>query len=369
MSTKLKYIIIMKKTILLLFVVLCTSLSFAQNPKDVDFTILTDPAMEGNFYPSFAIWNSTQEDPTDIFYSFYLNAPKAGSIIRIKVEQTALNEETIIQEVAESKGEMVIDPIIKWKYDHLAQLNQSGAVTLTCILEIDGKEIDRINHVVKYRTINECIYGCLEDDEWIDLSAMFAMYVNEDYPQIDKILQEILADDRDRAFIDYQGDAEDFINQIFYVWQYFSLKGTRYSNVVNTSNVSETLGVQYVRFFDQVINNVQANCVDGSVMLASIYRKIGFDVDLIVLPAHCMLAIRYPGYLAIEGVGETDPEDGGMVIIETTLMGSNMDPSASLTEAMSIHTYPDVERIMEQEEAVVVNIEQARAIGFMPIRR
>ncbi|MFI3287268.1 MAG: hypothetical protein R3Y61_02190 [Rikenellaceae bacterium] len=364
----------MKKLKVLLISLICFSSSLTscgQAPLEVDFTILTDQTMEGNFYPSLAIWNSVQEDPSDLFYSFYLNAPKAGSVIRITIEETALNEKTVIQEVATEPGEMEIFPIIKWNYDKLSKLSQGGVVTMTCILEIDGKEIDRINNVVKYRPINECVFAMYDssEEEWVDLSEMFALYVNEDYPEIDVILKEILALDRDRQFLDYQGDAQDFLNQVVWVWEYFANKGTRYSNVVSTSNESELLGVQYVRFIDQALNNVQANCVDGSVLLASVYRKIGLDAYLVFVPGHCMLAIGYPGEMNMGEYGATYGEDGGVLLIETTLMGANTDHITSFNSAIELFTMAEFERRVYEEDYVVINVGAARQENIMPITR
>lgn len=369
------------KKISLFLVMLCMSLSFVTktaaqtipgtqlHPNAIQFQITVDPAMEGKFYPSLALWNSTQEDPSDLFYGFKLNAPHANAVIRITVEATSINEETIIQVVADKSGELEICPVIKWKYDQLTRLAQGGVVTLTCILNIDGKEIDRINYPVKYRPINECVYGVQDGDEWVDFRQMFALYVNEDYPVIDKILQEILAVDRNRSFLDYQGEAQDFTNQLIWIWEYFSNKGTRYSNVVNTSNVSETVGTQYVRFIDQTLNNAQANCVDGSAMLASIYRKIGLDTYLILVPGHCMLAIGYPGDLSIDSdLGSTGP-DGGVVLMETTLMGANANHVDSFRSAVKLFSYDELQRRVDEEDYLVVNIEDARAAGFMPIKR
>jgi hypothetical protein len=53
----------------------------------------------------------------------------------------------------------------------------------------------------------------------------------------------------------------------------------------------------------------QANCVDGSVLLASALRKIGIEVFLFVTPNHC-----YIGFF-------TDPRREHMVGLETTLLG------------------------------------------------
>ncbi len=342
----------------------------AYDVEEIDFSILVDEMFEGKFYPSLALWNSTQDDPSDLFYSFYLNAPEDGSVIRIIVEETNINEETIIQESASEAGAMEIAPIIKWKYDDFINMAQGGSATMTCILQIDGEEVDRINYVVKYRPVNECVYAMYDmaGEEWIDVSEMFAMYINEDYPAIDKILQEILSVDRERCFVDYQGSAQDFLNQLIWVWEYFSSRGTRYSNVVNTSNEAQYVGVQYVRFIDQVINNVQANCVDGTVMLASIYRKIGLNPYLVMAPGHAFLAIDYPGQIDVEGIGTTGP-DGGILTIETTLMGANTDHVTSFTSALGVYSYDEFNEQIESEDYTIIDVASARLSGIMPIKR
>ncbi len=366
----------MKKKLLLLIAVLAISFTprtFAQHPSDVDFTILMDESVEGQFYPSLAIWNSAQEDQSDLFFSFYLVAPKAGDVVRITVEGTSINDETVIQRVAEEKGEMYIhDCVIKWDYDKLAKIEQTSSVNLTCILEINGKEIDRRNQVVRCRPVNECVFGMILEDEWVSTDEMFALYVNEDYPQIDKILGEILAVNRERQFIDYQGDGIDVINQLYWVWEYFSEKGTRYSNVVSSSNSSDILGVQYVRFIDQVINNVQANCVDGSALLASIYRKIGFDVYLVSVPGHMYLAVYSPHPTSLndaEYYGEITSDRGGLILIETTLMGSVNSANDSFGQAIMMINVEQAEYKMENEDFALISIAEARAEGIVPISR
>ncbi len=358
----------LRNTIIALLLSLYPLSSCAQHPSDVEFKIAYDESFSELFYPSLAIWNAVQEDPSDLFYGFELNAPAAGDVIRITVEETKLNEKTIIQRTAEEPGLMYLyDIIIKWKYDVLNKLAQGGTQTMTCILEINGKEIDRINYVVKYRPVNECVYAIYdsESEEYMDASQMFALYVNEDFPQIDNILGEILSKHRDRQFVDYQGNFQDFINQVFWVWEHFSLKGTRYSNVVNTSNQSETVGMQYVRFIDQVINNVQANCVDGSALLASIFTKMGLDCYLVMLPGHMQLAVYCP--YAVEGY---TGEDGGLLFIETTLMGANASPQESFDAAIELVDLAKVEERWNNEEGFdLINIKEARSSGIMPIPR
>ena len=73
---------------------------------------------------------------------------------------------------------------------------------------------------------------------------------------------------------------------------------------------------QHVRLIDESITHSQANCVDGSVLLASILRKIGLYASLVLVPGHCFVAFSLDRELEeIRG-------------LETTLIGAqDIEPS------------------------------------------
>ena len=72
---------------------------------------------------------------------------------------------------------------------------------------------------------------------------------------------------------------------------------------------------QHVRLIDESINNGQANCVDGSVLLASLLRKIDIEPELVYVPGHCYMAFFL------------DAEKTQRVGLETTLIGGSADDS------------------------------------------
>ncbi len=172
---------------------------------------------------------------------------------------------------------------------------------------------------------------------------------------------------------------------MWWVWQYFSMRGTTYSNIPTTSSnvVESTDGTkiysQYVRFFDQCYNYKQANCVDGSCLLASIYRKIGLDVALVLVPEHCFLAVR-PQTDDVKG-----HEEENIIFLETTRMGNTRinndntqyDPKnegdnwALFQDAISTahDEIKDYVNKYETDGVKLVYIGNARAAGFKPIQR
>ncbi len=332
--------------------------AYAQHPDDVRFT-LGKYAFGSKIYPTIALWNANNRWANDIFFYFNLIPPRDGAVVRIKIEESPLNYETIIQETASKGGQWLsIDPLIKWKLDKFPEITQAINFTLTAVLEIDGVEIDRINEGVQCRPINEIVFGYYNSkNEWIDTRDLYASFVNEDYEGIDPILQEILAGGRDRNFVGYQQGVQKVYDQIYWIWEYLAKLGSRYSSIGTTSNVQSRVSVQTVRFIDQVLNNTQANCVDGSVMMASFFRKIGLNAYIVFTsePHHCMVGVGIPNGDGTESV----------MYIESTLIGYYDDPYTSYKAA----TQSAYKTITTTPSYKLVNIENARARGIVPIPR
>lgn len=60
----------------------------------------------------------------------------------------------------------------------------------------------------------------------------------------------------------------------------------RYSNITTEVATNGIVSSQHVRLIDKSLNNGQANCVDGSVLLASRLRKIDIEPVLVNVPGH-----------------------------------------------------------------------------------
>ena len=77
------------------------------------------------------------------------------------------------------------------------------------------------------------------------------------------------------SFTGYQSeDADEVLLQVFAVWNVLQRRGIKYSDISKTTPNSVVTS-QTVRFMDESLKSTQANCVDGSVLMASILEKIG----------------------------------------------------------------------------------------------
>src|ERR1043166_6711375 len=204
---------------------------------------------------------------------------------------------------------------------------------------------------------------------------------------LDKILQEALATKSVNAFLGYQrNDPAEVVRQVFAIWSALQKRGIQYSSTTTTPGGSEAVYSQFVRFLDQSITNTQANCVDGSVLFASILRKISIKPFLVTIPGH-----MYVGFYL-------SPDKADFVGLETTVIGApngadeerNDDPKAltslraqldekvrgekawrTFARAIQIGT-DDLEKNKGKFEGndanyQMIDLDEAREEGIMPI--
>jgi hypothetical protein len=280
---------------------------------DVNFNVAFDPAFENTLYPSLILSLSDYQAKTgeDLgFIKYTLNNPKENTDITIKLKGTDLNSESILlKNLPNLDEEYSFSPEISWNYNNLKNLSSPGNISFSFECSIGDKVVGSKNLSLSYRSANECVYGLIDEEgNYQDLKWMFAAYVNEDHPGIDPILKEVLEYNIVDSFHGYQGSSEDVIMQVFSLWYHLQEKGVKYSSITNTSNNSQRVFTQHVRFFDEVNQYNQANCVDGSVFLSSILKKIEIKPFLVLVPGH-----MYLGFFM-------DSEKTTPTLLETTMV-------------------------------------------------
>ena len=71
-----------------------------------------------------------------------------------------------------------------------------------------------------------------------DTGEFFAAYVNEEHPQIDKLLREALDTRLVNRFLGYQGDtsqSENVDKQVYALWNVLQKRNFKYSSTTNRS--------------------------------------------------------------------------------------------------------------------------------------
>lgn len=199
-----------------------------------------------------------------------------------------------------------------------------------------GDQVFQNSKRITIRPLNDVIYGGLdlaykeEDNDRNQIyEALFqremkgnlASYVNEKHPKIESIKKII----REEYNYIIEGLPPKTLLDAFYAWNYLKSQGITYNNDVNTGkeelrNISinktplkyYSVTSQRVRSIDQILSNKSANCLDGTLMLASVLQNFGYDCSIVLQPGHAYLL------LGIEKGGKNF-----RIPIETTRLGNN----------------------------------------------
>jgi hypothetical protein len=292
---------------------------------EVDTDLLTDEERE----KEEKVKAQTLGDP-DGWVFITLKAPSDNAKVKVTVRCDDVMEPSTFKGVLEKQGETYgVAPVIKWKYKELAKVRQAIPTNVVFTVKLGDEEEEEHVRVCTIHTINDCPYLHIEPIEGTDqatihnLAFMLAGYVNEDHPWIDHLLRDALATRIVENFTGYQEGTEDAVfKQVYSIWNVLQQRGITYSDISRVSTRIDTVPSQHVRFLDESIEMKQANCVDGSVLLASALRKIGIEVFLFVTPNHC-----YIGFF-------TDPRREHMVGLETTLLGKADKGTFEKTKAL-----------------------------------
>ncbi len=281
------------------------------DPKAVGFDVVYDADFDNVLYTSMllALANYSGEEAKPLF-SVSATAPKNNSVLRVVVDSTALNYVSITQETLPRKGvEYTFSPVIKWKFETLYKLRKQGSIDMTFTCFINDEEVDVKTIRLNYRSVNECLLSLIgKDGSYRDYRWLFTAYVNEDHPMIDNILSEILTQGIVTTFNGAKNE-KAVRNQVRAIWYYALSHGIAYSSITCTSNASPRANSQHIRFFDDVYQNRQANCVDACVFFSSIMRKVGLQPIIFVDPCHA-----YLGYY-------TDSKKKHIELLEATITG------------------------------------------------
>jgi len=262
------------------------------------------------------VQQQTLGDPDGWLYVL-IKSPKAGTRVRVAIECPEIMDTSSFKGVLDTEGATYgIAPKVRWKYKDLAKVRQPLPVNIIFKVTLDDNEADEDVKVCTLHTINDCPFLHIERDENADtatihnLGFLFASYVNEDHPWVDKILKQALESKTVENFVGYQANSEDeVLKQVYAVWNVLQQRGITYSDITKVSTRNDRVPSQHVRFLDESFEMKQANCVDGSVLVASVLRKIGIDTFLMITPNHC-----YIGFF-------TDAKREKMAGLETTMMG------------------------------------------------
>lgn len=286
-----------------------------------EFEVTNDLA--GNIFPSVIV--STASTGTKVIIPAtknWIGKPESGFGIRLKavsknckvhieLSETPFFSMSVSDFILPIKDmEYTIYPDVLWDYEALKKNNQAQPISFAISVQINKQKPVQKNVTYSVRAINDCLLAYKDENMNLhDTSIYFAAYVNEEHPQIDNLLREALNTKIVRRFVGTQLGADRVDNQVFALWNMLQKRNFKYCSISYSNLASNMVFCQRVRTIDDALETAQINCVDGTVLFASLLRAINIEPVMVRVPGH-MFVGYYP-----------DSKKDSIQYLETTMVG------------------------------------------------
>jgi len=251
-----------------------------------------------------------------------LRAGHAHERVSLTVEADGLALPARLDAVLDEPGRTyVLRPPLAWSPRQLRTLTVPRAVTLHFSLRRDDVETGERSLTVSLRPLSEALYFVRDGNDTVDLSWIFAAYVDERDRTVDQVLELAGESGIVDKFDGYtQASADAVYRQVWAVWQALAAHGIRYSAEDPGIARGPRVFSQRVRLLEQTWADRSANCIDGSVLIASVLQRIGLRSFLVLVPGHAFVSFA------------TDAGGHHAAYLETTLLGAPPPPLSALPQ-------------------------------------
>lgn len=268
----------------------------------------------------------------------------AGAPIQVlmQMDTPGLLRPTVIGQRLER--ESILRPRLAWDASALRQLHAPRAQVLTVSIRAEGMAPIKREFPIRVHPLDEALYFVREAQADVDLGWSFAAWVDPYHPVVDEILQ-MAGLDLD-AGVKAKGGREERLRLARELWVVLERRGLRYASESTGISQGPVMYSQRVRLLSSTWNDRVANCMDGSVLIASVLERLGVDTLIVLVPGHAFV-----GFYSAADKREAE-------FLETTLLGQK--------RAFNPASRDEDERVREQ---ALVGFEAARRAGRTAYRK
>lgn len=280
----------------------------------------------GDFYPSFALavanlpdsaFDATDEtnigDPNGIIGIVFTpdrNDARISVVITCASDPKLFSPATLDVTLPEAGEEYRITPAVLFNQAKLALIKQPITASILYTVTINGQRQPPRTEPLRIHSINDCPLVMTDNNDDGTVDWVLAAYVNESHPGVAQVLDEALSKKYVDSFVGYEGAETTVYQQVLAVWRVLQERGNRYANLdPNVNGGNQDVPVQTVQLPDESIRATQGSCADGSVLIASVLRRIGLNPVVVVMPGHLFVGF------------DLDQSGQKQVYLETTLLG------------------------------------------------
>lgn len=204
-------------------------------------------------------------------------------------------------------------PPLQWSDTSVPPHGKPVSARIEFALQRDGVASGTREERVTIHPFDEALYFVRDGADTVDLSWIFAAYVDENDAVVDAIVDAAKSSGIVGDFEGYaRGDSDAVYAQVWAIWHAISERGIRYSSADPSIQRGPHVFSQRVRLLSETWNDRSADCIDGSVLIASVLQRVGIRSFLVLVPGHAFLGFY------------TDAGGQHAAYLETTLLGANV---------------------------------------------
>lgn len=284
--------------------------------------------------------------------------PQPGTRVTVRLTIDEIAEPTEESFVLDRVGEHALYPRVRYRYDKLRTQGQPMPVNISWQVLVNGQPAGSQHRVARVRAVNDVPIMLATARGVENLAWVFGGFVTEDAPWVADLINKAFAG-YDTGALGYQVKPEVVDQQVRIVYDYLQKRGVRYSNITTGSARSDRVASQMVRFPSESMAAAQANCVDGTVLMATVLRRMGIEPLIITGPGHALL-----GYLRQPLKKGEQPD---LAFVETTMVGSAPFAKALAQGRAQVQEWE--EKAADDPVFTAVVVAAIRQQGVMPIAR
>lgn len=232
----------------------------------------------------------------------------AKRAVRLRVETDGLLAPATIDTTISTGVPIELRPRLAWDRAQIETLTAPRVQHLRVRIESDGLPSEQRDIVVRLHPLDEALYYVREGRERVDLGAVFAAYVDPSDSVVDEVLA--LAETFAPDIASPAGLLDARMDRVRAVWHALESHGMRYAGDDPAVARGPSIFSQRVRLLADSWNKRQANCIDSSVLIASVLERLGIRSFIVLVPRHAFI-----GFYA-------DDDENGVQFLETTLLGA-----------------------------------------------
>jgi hypothetical protein len=307
--------------------------------------------LDGEIFPALANYASLQK-PRDRKLATVsvriLNSTKESLRNRITVQVPGWSDQEIqVVEVAPGDTRTVnFAPVFLPRlFSNREIVAATAVVTIT---EGDGRTVYSGTVPIRLRAAEDMYWG-----PQFKYAPFIAAWVTPHDAQVEQILsraKEFMPGRRLPGYEPWKNTAAQVhstYEQARAIYQALQERGVSY--VKSSTTFGQHLDVsERVRFPNESLNQVSANCIDGVVMFASLFENLGMDPVVVLVPGHAYVGVREAQH----------SED--YLYLETAITGRATFETAVLSASRGLNKF-------RPEQILRVPIEQARQEGIYPM--